>query len=61
MKLASYWLDTAPEFALARRGASVVVLEAGRALPWPAIPGHTGKPWFLPIVVAWYRFLDWVR
>jgi glycine/D-amino acid oxidase-like deaminating enzyme len=31
------------------------------ALPWPAIPGHTGKPWFLPLVGAWYRFLDWAR
>ncbi|WP_368621134.1 NAD(P)/FAD-dependent oxidoreductase [Paraburkholderia sp. BR13444] len=25
---------------------------------WPAIPGHFGKPWFLPIVGAWYRFKD---
>ncbi|TAM54467.1 MAG: FAD-binding oxidoreductase [Paraburkholderia sp.] len=29
-----------------------------RDLPWPAIPGHTGKPWFLPIVGAYYRIKD---
>jgi glycine/D-amino acid oxidase-like deaminating enzyme len=28
---------------------------------WPAIPGHYGKPWFLPFVGAYYRYLDWVR
>jgi glycine/D-amino acid oxidase-like deaminating enzyme len=25
---------------------------------WPAIPGHFGKPWFLPFVGAWYRIKD---
>ncbi len=25
---------------------------------WPAIPGHFGKPWFLPIVGAYYRMKD---
>ncbi len=25
---------------------------------WPAIPGHFGKPWFLPIVGAYYRVKD---
>ncbi|AVS70790.1 FAD-dependent oxidoreductase [Paracidovorax avenae] len=25
---------------------------------WPAIPGHFGKPWFLPLVGAWYRLRD---
>lgn len=25
---------------------------------WPAIPGHFGKPWFLPFVGAYYRTLD---
>jgi glycine/D-amino acid oxidase-like deaminating enzyme len=29
-----------------------------RDLKWPAIPGHTGKPWFLPIVGAYYRIKD---
>ena len=26
---------------------------------WPAIPGHYGRPWFLPFVGAYFRFLDW--
>jgi glycine/D-amino acid oxidase-like deaminating enzyme len=32
---------------------------AGR--PWPAIPGHFGAPWFLPLVGAYYRAMDWLR
>lgn len=28
-------------------------------LAWPPVPGHFGKPWFLPLVGAWYRFQDW--
>ena len=28
-------------------------------LKWPAVPGHYGKPWFLPIVGAYYRYQDW--
>jgi glycine/D-amino acid oxidase-like deaminating enzyme len=28
---------------------------------WPAIPGHFGKPWFLPVVGAYYRFKDHVQ
>lgn len=32
-----------------------------RNLPWPAVPGHFGTPWFLPLVGAYYRFLDLVR
>ncbi|KQT61749.1 MULTISPECIES: NAD(P)/FAD-dependent oxidoreductase [unclassified Aureimonas] len=27
-------------------------------LEWPAIPGHSGKPWFLPMVGLYYRMLD---
>lgn len=30
-------------------------------LPWNAIPGHFGQPWFLPLVGAWYKFLDRVQ
>lgn len=30
-------------------------------LPWAAIPGHFGQPWFLPMVGAYYRFLDRVQ
>jgi glycine/D-amino acid oxidase-like deaminating enzyme len=28
------------------------------ALPWPAIPGHLGQPWFLPLVGAYYKLKD---
>lgn len=27
-------------------------------LAWPAIPGHVGKPWFLPIAGLWYKLQD---
>jgi glycine/D-amino acid oxidase-like deaminating enzyme len=30
-------------------------------LPWPAVPGHFGRPWFLPLVGAYYRALDYIR
>lgn len=31
-------------------------------LSWPAVPGHiVGKPWFLPMVGAWYRLQDWLH
>lgn len=30
-------------------------------LAWPTIPGHTGKPWFLPMVGAYFKMLDLVR
>lgn len=29
-----------------------------RELDWPAVPGHFGTPWFLPLVGAYYRFQD---
>jgi len=32
-----------------------------QGLDWPAIPGHFGKPWFLPVVGAYYRFQDWLH
>ncbi len=28
------------------------------AMDWPAIRGHFGPPWFLPLVGAWYRLQD---
>ena len=31
-----------------------------RDLNWPAIPGHFGKPWFLPFVGAYYRVVDYL-
>lgn len=27
-------------------------------LSWPPVPGYFGKPWFLPVVGAWYQMLD---
>lgn len=36
-------------------------LNPWRDFDWPAIPGHFGKPWFLPIVGAYYRFQDLVK
>ena len=30
-------------------------------LPWPAVPGHFGRPWFLPLVGAYYKALDRIR
>ncbi|WP_343651986.1 FAD-binding oxidoreductase [Herbaspirillum sp.] len=33
-------------------------LNPWKDFPWPAIPGHFGKPWFLPFVGAWYRLKD---
>ena len=35
-------------------------LNPWRDFDWPAIPGHFGKPWFLPFVGAYYRFKDLV-
>ena len=28
--------------------------------PFPAIPLYNGRPWFLPLVGAYYRFRDWI-
>ena len=28
--------------------------------PFPAVPFYDGRPWFLPMVGAYYRFRDWV-
>ncbi|UPG74731.1 FAD-binding oxidoreductase (plasmid) [Roseomonas gilardii subsp. gilardii] len=32
-----------------------------KGLAWPAVPGHFGKPWFLPLVGLYYKALDRVR
>ena len=32
-----------------------------KGLDWPAVPGHYGKPWFLPFVGLYYKALDLVR
>lgn len=33
-------------------------LNPWREFDWPAIPGHFGRPWFLPLVGAYYRLRD---
>lgn len=30
-------------------------------LDWPAVPGHFGKPWFLPLVGFYYKMLDKIQ
>ncbi len=30
-------------------------------MAWPAVPGHYGKAWFLPLVGTYYRILDLLR
>lgn len=32
-----------------------------KGVDWPAVSGHFGKPWFLPLVGAYYRMLDRIR
>ncbi len=32
-----------------------------KGLEWPAVPGHFGKPWFLPLVGLYYKMLDKIR
>jgi glycine/D-amino acid oxidase-like deaminating enzyme len=32
-----------------------------KGLPWPAVPGHFGKPWFLPLVGLYYKMLDRIQ
>ena len=46
-------------------GAAMADVMAGRPaanprrdMSWPAVPGHFGPPWFMPIVGAWYRLKD---
>jgi glycine/D-amino acid oxidase-like deaminating enzyme len=36
-------------------------LNPWRDFDWPAIPGHFGKPWFLPLVGAYYRVQDYLH
>ena len=30
-------------------------------LDWPSVPGHFGKPWFLPLVGLWYKWQDMIH
>ena len=29
-----------------------------KGFEWPAVPGHFGTPWFLPLVGMYYKMLD---
>ena len=48
-----------------RAGQKVLGLKEGQTafddLPFPSRPLYTGTPWFLPPVVAWYRWRDRVQ
>ena len=44
--------------AMARTMAGDADANPWRDLNWPPIPGHFGKPWFLPFVGAYYRLQD---
>jgi glycine/D-amino acid oxidase-like deaminating enzyme len=46
--------------AMARVMAGDAAANPWRDLSWPAIPGHVGKPWFLPFVGAYYRVKDYL-
>jgi glycine/D-amino acid oxidase-like deaminating enzyme len=43
---------------MARRMTGDDVANPWRDLPWPAVPFHFGKPWFLPFVGLYYRYRD---
>jgi glycine/D-amino acid oxidase-like deaminating enzyme len=32
-----------------------------KGLAWPSVPGHFGKPWFLPLVGLYYKALDKIQ
>ena len=32
-----------------------------KGMDWPAVPGHFGKPWFLPLVGLYYKALDLIQ
>jgi len=32
-----------------------------KGVDWPAVPGHFGKPWFLPLVGLYYKTLDRIQ
>lgn len=32
-----------------------------KGMDWPAVPGHFGRPWFLPIVGLYFKLLDKIQ
>ena len=43
---------------MARVMAGEAAANPWRDNPWPAIPGHFGRPWFLPAIGVYYRLKD---
>ena len=41
------------DIAMGRRGTNPL-----EGMDWPAIPAHSGKPWFLPLVGLWFGLKD---
>jgi glycine/D-amino acid oxidase-like deaminating enzyme len=46
---------------MARKIAGDDVTNPFRDMPWPAVPLHFGKPWFLPFAGLYYRTLDYLH
>ena len=57
------------EYALAKPLGAVIAdvidgrmyLNTRRAFDWPPIPGHLGRPWFVPLVGAYYKCQDLIH
>ncbi|MDO7836783.1 FAD-binding oxidoreductase [Sphingobium sp. HBC34] len=47
--------------AMARVMAGDVAANPWGNLDWPSVPGHFGKPWFLPLVGLWYKWQDMIH
>jgi glycine/D-amino acid oxidase-like deaminating enzyme len=45
---------------IARRIAGETIAHPLCDRAWPAIPMYRGRPWFLPLVGAYYRMKDWI-
>jgi glycine/D-amino acid oxidase-like deaminating enzyme len=46
---------------IARRVAGEIVSNPLLDAPFPAIPLYRGRPWFLPLVGAYYTVKDWIQ
>jgi glycine/D-amino acid oxidase-like deaminating enzyme len=52
-QMSSYMGATLAQAILGREDRNPV-----KGLPWQAVPGHLGQPWFLPLVGLYYKALD---
>jgi glycine/D-amino acid oxidase-like deaminating enzyme len=46
---------------IARRMAGELIQQPLFDDRFPAIPGYSGTPWFLPLVGAYYQVMDWLQ